>query len=147
MYFFLRFLTPLQEDVLLSCINFYGKSFLYIHALAASGLQQGAFRDILIDGFVPPPSSAGPMFPFYENSAEWDDFGEVINPDDYTTKDEDMDQASMQVSFCSILYMVSCASETLNFNYLLRLQMYMTMFFQVMIYMSIIRGKKTYFLG
>lgn len=40
------------------------------------------------------------MFPFYENSLEWDDFGEVINPDDYIVKVEDMDQAFMQVSFC-----------------------------------------------
>ncbi|KAL7108387.1 hypothetical protein ACP275_06G109300 [Erythranthe tilingii] len=63
----------------------------------ASGLKHGAFRDVLIDGFVSPPSSAGPMFPFYENTSEWDDFGEVINPDDYTIKDEDMDQSFMQV--------------------------------------------------
>ncbi|XP_057774360.1 cleavage and polyadenylation specificity factor subunit 2 isoform X2 [Salvia miltiorrhiza] len=60
-------------------------------------LQHGAFKDVFIDGFVSPPSSAGPMFPFYDNTFEWDDFGEVINPDDYTRKDEDMDQASMQV--------------------------------------------------
>ncbi|XP_073020033.1 cleavage and polyadenylation specificity factor subunit 2 isoform X1 [Primulina eburnea] len=60
------------------------------------GLQHGAFRDVLIDGFVPLPSAAAPMFPFYENSVEWDDFGEVINPDDYIIKDEDMDQALMR---------------------------------------------------
>ncbi|KAK4480742.1 hypothetical protein RD792_013824 [Penstemon davidsonii] len=60
-----------------------------------AGLQHGAFRDVFIDGFVPTPSSASPMFPFYESSAEWDDFGEVINPDDYTIKDEDMDQSSI----------------------------------------------------
>ncbi|XP_031484063.1 cleavage and polyadenylation specificity factor subunit 2 [Nymphaea colorata] len=53
----------------------------------ASGL-----RDILIDGFVPPSSSVAPMFPFFENSTEWDDFGEVINPDDYMIKEEDVDQ-------------------------------------------------------
>ncbi|KAL0341048.1 UNVERIFIED_CONTAM: Cleavage and polyadenylation specificity factor subunit [Sesamum radiatum] len=63
----------------------------------AAGFQHGAFRDVFIDGFVPPPSSAGPMFPFYDNSSEWDDFGEVINPDDYIIKDEDMDQASTPV--------------------------------------------------
>lgn len=39
------------------------------------------------------------MFPFYENTSGWDDFGEVINPDDYVIKDEDMDQATMHVSF------------------------------------------------
>ncbi|CAN6461690.1 unnamed protein product [Victoria cruziana] len=53
----------------------------------ASGL-----RDILIDGFVPPSSSVAPMFPFFENSTEWDDFGEVINSDDYMMKEEDADQ-------------------------------------------------------
>ncbi|KAJ9679451.1 hypothetical protein PVL29_021397 [Vitis rotundifolia] len=57
----------------------------------------GGHRDILIDGFVPPSTSVAPMFPFYENSSEWDDFGEVINPEDYAVKDEDMDQATMQV--------------------------------------------------
>ncbi|KAH7538031.1 cleavage and polyadenylation specificity factor subunit 2 isoform X1 [Ziziphus jujuba] len=55
------------------------------------------YRDILIDGFVPSSTSVAPMFPFYENTSEWDDFGEVINPDDYVIKDEDMDQAAMHV--------------------------------------------------
>eukprot|EP00262_Sarcandra_glabra_P011101 TRINITY_DN26812_c0_g1_i1.p1 TRINITY_DN26812_c0_g1~~TRINITY_DN26812_c0_g1_i1.p1 ORF type:complete len:739 (+),score=139.59 TRINITY_DN26812_c0_g1_i1:133-2349(+) len=53
-------------------------------------------RDIFIDGFIPPSTSVAPMFPFFENSTEWDDFGEVINPDDYVSKEEDMD-ASMHV--------------------------------------------------
>lgn len=57
----------------------------------------GRYRDILIDGFVPPSTSVAPMFPFYENNSEWDDFGEVINPDDYIIKDEDMDQAAMNI--------------------------------------------------
>ncbi|CAA2971808.1 cleavage and polyadenylation specificity factor subunit 2 [Olea europaea subsp. europaea] len=61
----------------------------------AAGLQFSAYRDVLIDGFVPPPSSAGPMFPFYENSAEWDDFGEIINLEDYTRNNEDMDHSSI----------------------------------------------------
>ncbi|KAL5744627.1 hypothetical protein ACOSQ2_027743 [Xanthoceras sorbifolium] len=55
----------------------------------------GGFRDIFIDGFVPPSTSVAPMFPFYDDTSEWDDFGEVINPDDYVIKDEDMDQAAM----------------------------------------------------
>lgn len=38
------------------------------------------------------------MFPFYENASEWDDFGEVINPDDYVIKDDDMDQGALPVS-------------------------------------------------
>ncbi|XAR53657.1 hypothetical protein NMG60_11022294 [Bertholletia excelsa] len=62
-----------------------------------AGQNSGAYRDILIDGFVPPSSSVAPMFPFYDNSSEWDDFGEVINPDDYIIKDEDMDQGAMQL--------------------------------------------------
>lgn len=75
------------------------------YILSAVGLQHGAFRDVLIDGFVPPPSTAAPMFPFYENSVEWDDFGEVINPDDYIIKDDDMDQASMRVSFFNNMHL------------------------------------------
>jgi len=39
------------------------------------------------------------MFPCYENTSEWDDFGEVINPDDYVIKDEDMNPIAMHVSF------------------------------------------------
>ncbi|XP_073012488.1 cleavage and polyadenylation specificity factor subunit 2 isoform X1 [Typha latifolia] len=55
----------------------------------------GGHLDILIDGFVAPSTSVAPMFPFFENKAEWDDYGEVINPDNYIIKEEDMDQASM----------------------------------------------------
>ncbi|KAH7690730.1 cleavage and polyadenylation specificity factor subunit 2 protein [Dioscorea alata] len=51
------------------------------------------YRDIVIDGFVPPATGVAPMFPFFDNSAEWDDFGEVINPNDYIIKEDDMDQA------------------------------------------------------
>ncbi|KAK3132613.1 hypothetical protein QOZ80_6AG0525190 [Eleusine coracana subsp. coracana] len=56
-----------------------------------AGSHFGANVDILIDGFVPPSTSVAPMFPFFENTAEWDDFGEVINPDDYMMKQEEMD--------------------------------------------------------
>lgn len=63
----------------------------------AAGLHSDAYRDVFIDGFLPPSSSVAPMFPFYDNSSEWDDFGEVINPDDYVIKEEDMDQGSMPV--------------------------------------------------
>jgi cleavage and polyadenylation specificity factor subunit 2 len=42
------------------------------------------------------------MFPFYENSLDWDEFGEVINPDDYVVQDEDMDQSAMHVSSFSV---------------------------------------------
>ena len=63
----------------------------------------GGHLDIVIDGFILPATSVAPMFPFFENTAEWDDYGEIINPDDYIIKEEDMDQASMQVSF-HVLY-------------------------------------------
>lgn len=62
-----------------------------------AGPRVGGYRDIFIDGFVPPSTSIAPMFPCYENTSEWDDFGEVINPDDYVIKDEDMDQTAMHV--------------------------------------------------
>lgn len=57
----------------------------------SAGSHFGANVDILIDGFVPPSTSVAPMFPFFENTAEWDDFGEVIDPDDYMMKQEEMD--------------------------------------------------------
>ncbi|KAJ9172883.1 hypothetical protein P3X46_016077 [Hevea brasiliensis] len=66
-------------------------------SVEVAGSHGTGYRDILIDGFVPPPTSVAPMFPFYENTTEWDDFGEVINPDDYVIKDDDMDQAAMHV--------------------------------------------------
>ncbi|MQM07767.1 hypothetical protein Taro_040619 [Colocasia esculenta] len=55
----------------------------------------GVNRDIVIDGFVPPSTSVAPMFPFFDNSAEWDEYGEVIDPEDYVIKLEDMDRPSM----------------------------------------------------
>jgi len=63
-----------------------------------AGSHFGGNNDIFIDGFVPPSTSVAPMFPFFENTAEWDDFGEVINPDDYTMKQEEMDSTLMLVS-------------------------------------------------
>jgi cleavage and polyadenylation specificity factor subunit 2 len=54
--------------------------------------------DILIDGFVPPASTVAHMFPFFKNTADWDDFGEVINPDDYTMKQDEVDNSLMLVS-------------------------------------------------
>lgn len=66
-------------------------------SVAVPARYDGVYRDILMDGFVPPSSSVAPMFPFYEKYSEWDDFGEVINPDDYVIKEEDMDHGSMQV--------------------------------------------------
>lgn len=62
-----------------------------IHASSEGGTSVGGHKDILIDGFVSPSTSVAPMFPFFENSAAWDDFGEVINPDDYMIKEDNMD--------------------------------------------------------
>ncbi|XP_050206694.1 cleavage and polyadenylation specificity factor subunit 2 [Mercurialis annua] len=61
------------------------------------GSHRTGYRDVLIDGFVSPSASVAPMFPFYKNTTEWDDFGEVINPDDYVIKDNDMDQSAMHI--------------------------------------------------
>ncbi|KAK9160156.1 hypothetical protein Syun_006497 [Stephania yunnanensis] len=47
------------------------------------------------DDNVIDPICIHPMFPFFENSVEWDEFGEVINPDDYVIKEEDIDQLTM----------------------------------------------------
>ncbi|OMO71745.1 Beta-lactamase-like protein [Corchorus olitorius] len=66
-------------------------------SLDGLGQHGSKYRDIMIDGFVPPSTSVAPMFPFYDNTSDWDDFGEVINPDDYVSKDEDMDPAAMHV--------------------------------------------------
>lgn len=91
---------PIAElQSLISYYCFSNNRWIFLSAAAPSG---DAYRDILIDGFVPPSTSVAPMFPFYENSSEWDDFGEVINPDDYVIKEEDMDHASMAVSYVQI---------------------------------------------
>lgn len=60
-----------------------------------AGSHVGGNVDILIDGFVSPVTSIAPMFPFFENTADWDDFGEVINPDDYMMKQDEMDNNMM----------------------------------------------------
>ncbi|CAH1440232.1 unnamed protein product [Lactuca virosa] len=43
------------------------------------------------------------VFPFYDDTSEWDDFGEVINPHDYVIKDEDMDMGSMAALLASLM--------------------------------------------
>lgn len=58
--------------------------------------------DILVDGFTPPSTSVAPMFPFFESTAEWDDFGEVINPDDYVIQEEELNY--MIVSLNPIIF-------------------------------------------
>ena len=55
-------------------------------------------REIFIDGFVPSSTSVVPMFPCFDSSSEWDEYGEVINPDDYVAKLEDMDRPFLHVS-------------------------------------------------
>ncbi|KAG9144402.1 hypothetical protein Leryth_017536 [Lithospermum erythrorhizon] len=66
-------------------------------SLRAAGQANIAFKDILVDGFVPSSASVAPMFPHYDEPCDWDDFGEIINPDDYVIKDEDMGQGSIYV--------------------------------------------------
>lgn len=66
------------------------------NAFIDGGTSVGGHKDILIDGFVSPSTSVAPMFPFFEKSAAWDDFGEVINPDDYMIKEENMNLSSLQ---------------------------------------------------
>lgn len=75
------------------------------------GSQGGGYRDILIDGFVSPSNSVAPMYPFYDYTSEWDDFGEVINPDDYVIKDEDMDQGAAHVCITDYLPLVCCMCD------------------------------------
>lgn len=66
-------------------------------SLTAAGPINIAFKDIFVDGFVPSSTSVAPMFPHYEEPCDWDDFGEIINPDDYVIKDEDMGQGTRTV--------------------------------------------------
>ncbi|KNA25356.1 hypothetical protein SOVF_007240 [Spinacia oleracea] len=66
------------------------------HALSDVGTSVGGHKDVLIDGFVLPATSVAPMFPSFENSAAWDDFGEVINPDDYMIKEDNMELSFLQ---------------------------------------------------
>lgn len=47
-------------------------------------------RQILIDGFTASDKTAAPMFPLYEDPSDWDEYGEVINPDDYVVKDTEL---------------------------------------------------------
>lgn len=85
----------------------------------SAGSKFGGNVDILIDGFVPPSSSVAPMFPFFENTSEWDDFGEVINPEDYLMKQEEMDNTLMPVSllmyFFSFFYNRNPVARWFNF--------------------------------
>nr|TKW00394.1 hypothetical protein SEVIR_8G106101v2 [Setaria viridis] len=65
------------------------------HGFSNAGSHFGDNMDIRIHGFIPPSTSVAPRFPFFENTAEWDDFGEIINPDDYMMKQEEMDNTLM----------------------------------------------------
>lgn len=57
-------------------------------SLAISGKTSP--RQVLIDGFIAPDKTAAPMFPLFENTSEWDEYGEVIIPDDYVVRDAEM---------------------------------------------------------
>ncbi|MCO5554497.1 hypothetical protein L7F22_008026 [Adiantum nelumboides] len=62
---------------------------------APVGRTMWQHRNIFIDGFTPSPASVAPMFPLHENSREWDEYGEVINPEDFVKKEDDMMDISM----------------------------------------------------
>ena len=47
-------------------------------------------RQILIEGFTVSDKTAAPMFPLYENPSDWDEYGEVINPEDYSVKEAEL---------------------------------------------------------
>lgn len=81
--------------------------------LPSAGSHVGGNVDILIDGFVSPVTSIAPMFPFFENTADWDDFGEVINPDDYMMKQDEMDNNMMLVSSLMCLLFLLATQEAL----------------------------------
>jgi hypothetical protein len=82
-------------------INFYGM----LRAGVLATIEAPLHRQILIDGFTASDKTAAPMFPLYENPSDWDEYGEVINPDDYVVKETElMDyQNSQPVCFQSIL--------------------------------------------
>eukprot|EP00850_Spirogloea_muscicola_P007711 SM000039S14541 [mRNA] locus=s39:747754:753165:+ [translate_table: standard] len=47
------------------------------------------YREVLVEGFVPSPTSVAPMFPHSSRKATFDEYGEVIDPDDFVVKRED----------------------------------------------------------
>eukprot|EP00850_Spirogloea_muscicola_P005295 SM000024S07757 [mRNA] locus=s24:318967:324274:+ [translate_table: standard] len=50
------------------------------------------YREVLVEGFVPSPTSVAPMFPHSSCKATFDEYGEVIDPDDFVVKrDDDVD--------------------------------------------------------
>ncbi|GAQ90662.1 Cleavage and polyadenylation specificity factor 2 [Klebsormidium nitens] len=50
---------------------------------------ESAKRKVFIDGFELPPGAVHPMFPDAEEPKEWDEYGEVIDPDEYRQKEDD----------------------------------------------------------
>ncbi|XP_024532304.1 cleavage and polyadenylation specificity factor subunit 2 isoform X1 [Selaginella moellendorffii] len=64
----------------------------------SEGKQQAVtvHHDIFIDGFTVPADTVAPMFPVYDDSNERDEYGEIINPDDFVIKEEFMDYSQTQ---------------------------------------------------
>lgn len=52
-------------------------------------------RSVFTDGFTVSPTSVSSMFPFHDNTHEWDEYGEVINPDDFAMEEDDMMDMSL----------------------------------------------------
>ena len=77
-------------------------------------------RQIVIDGFTASDKTAAPMFPFYENPSDWDEYGEVINPDDYAVNETElMDyQSSQPVCLQPLLQcpFIHCSIKLIGFN-------------------------------
>ncbi|GBG69921.1 hypothetical protein CBR_g4749 [Chara braunii] len=46
-------------------------------------------RETFCDGFTPPAKAVAPMFPDDRVMTDWDEYGEVINPDDYKAPEAD----------------------------------------------------------
>ncbi|KAJ7523061.1 hypothetical protein O6H91_18G035900 [Diphasiastrum complanatum] len=59
-------------------------------------IRASLHRDVFIDGFIPSTTSVAPMFPFHENNNEWDEYGEIINPEDYVSKDDELEFTTSQ---------------------------------------------------
>lgn len=83
----------------MQCLN------LNLWVMDAGGLVTGGAplqHEVLIDGFSAPTNTAAPVFPYHENTSEWDEYGELINPDDYVIREAElMDYTNTQPVFVS----------------------------------------------
>ena len=66
--------------------------------MSSAQLGLAHHRHVFMDGFKSSPSSVAPMFPFHDNAHDWDEYGEVINPDDFIMQEDD----SMDISLAHV---------------------------------------------